>query len=263
MFGDSFYAEFQVETVYDSGFFPNKLQLTIIDNKGLTGVSGNKYDAVSVPIGNGLVVNENYLLSVSKPEGNTVYENKNVVGFGEYQNGTIISPETVSIEGSINVENKANGAYIINNTNAKYAFAVGYNSITKEFAAYYYSYNGADYVYEGCCKKIISLDISSGYHFELTCFDTVNDPYRDAPCVNVKANFGSEAFLFPDIAEQYQYEMKEISITENPDIDIYINDAGPKTGVVKVRKGSNVKIEAKSKDTSLQNYVRLYVTPEN
>ena len=32
MFGDSFYAEFQVATVYDSGFFPNKLQLII---KGL------------------------------------------------------------------------------------------------------------------------------------------------------------------------------------------------------------------------------------
>lgn len=263
MFGDNFYAEFQVETVYDNGFFPNKLQLVLIDDKGLTDVSGNKYDAVSSPIGNGLVVNENYLLSVSKPEGNTAYENKNIVGFGEWQNGTIISPETVSIEGSVKAEDKTVGAYSINNTNAKYAFAVGYDSTTKEFAAYYYSYNGTNYVYEGCCKKIISLDISSGYHFELTCFDTVNDPYRDAPCVNVKANFGSEEFLFPNIAEPYQYEMKELHLTENPDINVYINDNGPKTGTVKVRKGSDVKIEAKAKDESLQDYVRIYVTPES
>lgn len=263
MFGDSFYAEFQVETVYDSGFFPNKVQLTLVDDQGCSLVSTDKWDLWNKPNQNGIVINENYLLSVSKPEGNTVYNNKNVVGFGEYQNGIIVSPFSVYLEGNIMAENASGGSYLINNTNAKYAFAVGYDSTTKEFVAYYYSYNGSKYVYEACVKKTLTIDISSGYHFELTCFDTVNDPYRDAPCVNVKANFGSEAFLFPDIAEQYQYEMKEISITQNPDIDIYINDAGPKTGVVKVRKGSNVKIEAKSKDVSLQNYVRLYVTPEN
>lgn len=263
MFGDNFYAEFQVETVYNNGSFPNKVQLTLVDDQGCSLVSTNKWDLWSKPNQNGIVVNENYLLSVSKPEGNTDHENKNVVGFGEYQNGIIVSPETVSVEGSISDVNKPNGAYIINNTNAKYAFAVGYDSTTKEFAAYYYSYNGSKYVYEGCAKKTLTIDISSGYHFELTCFDTVNDPYKDAPCVSVKANFGSEEFLFPDIAEPYLYEMKELHITENPDIDVYINDNGPKAGTVKVRKGSNVKIEAKSKDESLQDYVRIYVTPES
>lgn len=265
MFGDSFYAEFQVETVYNSGNFPNKLQLTLVDGNGMEELTGARWNPTYKPTKNGVVVNANYLPGVSNSNEADKLLNKVMLGFGVYQNSinTIGSLSDLTIDGDITTDGTYSGAFFSANTNAKYAFAVGYDAPTKEFAFFFYSYNGSKYNYNGSIKYILKNDISSGYHFQLDCFDTVNDPYMDAPCVNVKANFGSEVFLFPDIAEQYQYEMKEISITENPDIDIYINDAGPKTGVVKVRKGSNVKIEAKSKDVSLQNYVRLYVTPEN
>ena len=264
MFGDNFYAEFQVETVYNSGNFPNKLQLVLVDGNGMQELIGDKCNPEYKPK-YGVVTNVNYLPGVSNPDKADSLLNKVMLGFGEFHNSinTIGSLSDLTIDGDITTDGTYSGAFFSANTNAKYAFAIGYDAPTREFAFFFYSYNGSKYNYNGSIKYILKNDISSGYHFELTCFDTVNDPYKDAPCVNVKANFGSEEFLFPDIAEPYQYEMKELHITENPDIDVYINDKGPKTDTVKVRKGSDVKIEAKAKDESLQDYVRIYVTPES
>lgn len=262
MFGDNFYAEFQIETVYNNGSFPNALNLYLSKSNIDDGI---KYDSIIFAIGS--VYNESKLTqySVMAPDGisNTI-EGQDV--FPDYPCYT----GKYRIEGNLEIVSNMNVFYYIQPKNAtantKYAYGFGYDATSKELVVYFYSFNGANYTYEGLCRFDLSkvTGIDQNCKFYLKCTDSKNpDSPTDAPCVSVKANFGAEEFLFPDIAEPYLYEMKELHITENPDIDVYINDNGPKTGIVKVRKGSDVKIEAKSKDESLQDYVRIYVTPES
>lgn len=273
MFGDNFYAEFQVETVYNDGDFPNAVDnslgyyipsinsmdgiafeiITLYSNK-----NDNVYFAIITIDGEDSIATYPFINGNYRIEGNLEIVPTTSIPENFYNSGTSISDESF---------------YCIklnNNNSNKYAYGYGYDATTKEFVVYFYSFNGSNYNYEGLCRFDItdrdsgSTVIQKGLQFALSCTDSKNPKSpTDAPCVNVKANFGSEEFLFPDIAEPYQYEMKELHLTENPDIDVYINDKGPKTGTVKVRKGSDVKIEAKAKDESLQDYVRIYVTPES
>lgn len=273
MFGDNFYAEFQVETVYNDGDFPNALDNSLgyyipsTDSMdgiafGISSAYSNKNDNVYFLIGT--------LDGEDSPDSFPFITGKyRIEGNLEIVQTTSI-PENFYISGNSNYDPSFYWIKLNNNNSNKYAYGYGYDATTKEFVVYFYSFNGSNYNYEGLCRfdmadgNSASTVIQKGLRFALSCTDSKNPKSpTDAPCVNVKANFGSEEFLFPDIAEPYQYEMKELHITENPDIDVYINDKGPKTDTVKVRKGSDVKIEAKAKDESLQDYVRIYVTPES
>lgn len=259
MFGDNFYAEFKVETVYNGGDFPNTLLLTLGEDSYLN-IADKDINFIFA-----ILINQDSSMMhkciIFAPDGT----DSTMWNYAEYP----FTTGNYRTEGNLKITNFGNNytIQIKNETpNSKYAYGIGYDATAKEFVVYFYSFNGNSYNYEGLCRfdfsKVTGLD--EGNKFYLDCEDSNNpESPTDAPCVSVKANFGSEEFLFPDIAEPYQYEMKELHLTENPDIDVYINDKGPKTGTVKVRKGSDVKIEAKAKDISLQDYVRIYVTPES
>lgn len=276
MFGDNFYAEFQVETVYNDGDFPNVLDNSLgyyipsINSMdgiafGIITLYSNKNDNVYFLIGTGTLDGE-----VSPDSFPFITGNYRIEGNLEIVAGASI-PENFYISSSSGTDESFYYIKLNNNNSNKYAYGYGYDATTKEFVVYFYSFNGSNYNYEGLCRfdmtngnSAFTVVIQKGLRFALSCTDSKNPKSpTDAPCVSVKANFGSEEFLFPDIAEPYQYEMKELHITENPDINVYINDKGPKTNTVKVRKGSDVKIEAKAKDEFLQDYVRIYVTPES